>query len=212
MRVLIAEDHPVTRRGLKQIVQTDPEVAVVGEAGDGHQTLDLARRLEWDVALVDYAIPGRGGVELVRELKDLYPNKPVLVLNMQPTELHAAQITQIFRARGSGYVNKDSACEELPSALRKVARGGKYLAPADAEKLVEHVSPWCEKLPHEELSDRELRVMLLLASGRRVSDIAKEMCLSPSTISTYRLRILRKLELGNNAELVLYAEKHRLLS
>ena len=209
--MLIAEDHPVTRRGLRQIVQSDPDVAVVGEAGDGYETLDLARRLQWDVALVDYAMPGRGGVELLKELKDLYPNRPVLLLNMQPHELHAAQITQIFKARGSGYLNKDSACDDLSSALRKVAHGGKYIAPADAEKLVEQSSPWHVNQPHESLSDREYRVLVLLASGRRVSEIAKDMCLSPSTISTYRLRILRKLELGNNAELVLYAEKHQLL-
>ncbi len=211
MKVIIAEDHPVTRRGLKQIVQSDPDVAVVGEAGDGHETLDLARKLDWDVALVDYAMPGRGGVELLKELKDLYPNRPVLMLNMQPHELHAAQISQIFKARGSGYLDKASACDELPHALKKIAHGGRYIAPADAEKLVEQSSHWHQKPLHEELSDRESRVMVLLASGRRVSEIAKEMCLSPSTISTYRLRILRKLGLANNAELVLYAEKHQLL-
>jgi len=209
MKVLIAEDHPVARRVLKQILQTDPDMAVVGEASDGHATMDLARKLDWDVAVVDYSMPGRGGVELVRALKDLYPNRPVLVLNMHPNELHAAQISQIFRARGSGYLN-NSACDDLPIALKKVARGGKYIAPVDAEKLAEQFSPSSQKPLYESLSDREYRVMMLLSSGKQVSDIGKEMYLSPSTVSTYRLRILRKLGLANNAELVLYTAKYQL--
>jgi len=154
-------------------------------------------------------MPGRGGVELVKEIKRHQPNRPVLVLSMHPEELHA---TQVIKAGGSGYLNKESAAEELAVAIRKVARGGKYVSPALAEKLADELAPGAERPLHETLSDREYRVMWLLASGKQINEIGKEMFLSPSTISTYRLRILRKLKLANNAQLVRYAVKYRLVA
>jgi two-component system invasion response regulator UvrY len=209
MKVLIADDHPVVRRGLKQILEAHPDMSVVGEAKDGHEAVELARKVEWDVAVVDYSMPGRGGVELVKEIKRHQPNKPVLVLSMHPEELHA---TQVIKAGGSGYLNKESAADELTVAIKKVARGGKYVSPALAEKLADELSPGAERPLHETLSDREYRVMWLLASGKQINEIGKEMFLSPSTISTYRLRILRKLKLANNAQLVRYAVKYRLVA
>jgi len=208
MKVLIADDHPVVRHGLKQILAADPEVVVVGEAKNGGEVLELARKLEWDVAILDYSMPGRSGVELLSELKREFPQRPVLILSMHPEELHARRV---LKAGGAGYMNKESAGEELVAAIRKVVGGGRYVSASLAEKLAVELAPDAQKLPHETLSDREYRVMWLLASGKPIKQIAKEMFLSPSTISTYRIRILRKLGLATNAALVHYAVKHQLI-
>jgi DNA-binding NarL/FixJ family response regulator len=208
MRVLIADDHAVVRRGLKQILSEERDVSVVGEAKNGHEALEMSRRLEWDVAVVDYAMPGRGGVELLKEIKRHHPKRPVLVLSMYPEEWHAVQV---LRAGGAGYLSKETATEELMTAIRKVHKGGRYVSPALAEKLASGLAPDRARAPHEALSDREYRVLWLLASGKPISQIAQEMFLSPSTISTYRTRILRKLGLANNAQLVQYAVQHQLI-
>jgi two-component system invasion response regulator UvrY len=208
MRILIADDHAVVRRGLKQILSEERDISVVGEAKNGHEALEMSRRLEWDVAVVDYAMPGRGGVELLKEIKRHHPKRPVLVLSMYPEEWHAVQV---LRAGGSGYLSKETATEELMTAIRKVAKGGRYVSAALAEKLASGLTPDRARAPHEALSDREYRVLWLLASGKPISQIAKEMFLSPSTISTYRTRILRKLGLANNAQLVQYAVQHQLI-
>jgi DNA-binding NarL/FixJ family response regulator len=181
---------------------------VVGEAKNGHEALELVRKLDWDVAVLDFSMPGRGGVELIKEIKRQYPGRPVLVLSMLPEEAHAAQV---FKAGGAGYINKESASEELTAAIRKVVSGGKYVSAAFAEKLATELSPDAEKPLHDSLSDREYRVMWLLASGKQINEIATDMFLSPSTISTYRARILKKLRLTDNAALVRYAVKHQLV-
>ena len=208
MKVLIADDHPVVRHGLKQILAADPEMVVVGEAKNGGEVLELARKLEWDVAILDYSMPGRSGVELLSELKREFPQRPVLILSMHPEELHARRV---LKAGGAGYMNKESAGEELVAAIRKVVGGGRYVSASLAEKLAVELAPDAQKPPHETLTDREYRVMWLLASGKPIKQIAKEMFLSPSTISTYRVRILRKLGLATNAALVHYALKHQLI-
>jgi two-component system invasion response regulator UvrY len=208
MRILIADDHQVVRVGLKQILAEERDMIVIGEARNGQEALELGRTLDWDVAVLDYSMPGRGGVELIRELKRHHPARPVLVLSMHPEELHA---TQVFKAGGAGYLNKESAGEELTAAIRKVAKGGKYVSPSLAETLAAELSPGKEKAPHETLSDREYRVMWLLASGKSISRIGKEMSLSPSTISTYRTRVLRKLGVTSNAHLVHYAIRNKLI-
>jgi len=208
MRILIADDHPVVRRGLKEIVAGERDMEVVGEATNGDDALNLGRSLEWDVAVLDFSMPGCSGAELVREMKRQHPGRAVLVLSILPEDVHAGQV---FKAGGAGYINKESASEELTGAIRKVVAGGKYVSPAFAEKLVSELSPGGEKPPHETLSDREYRVMWLMASGKQINEIAGEMCLSPSTISTYRARILKKLGLSNNAALVRYAVKYRLI-
>jgi len=208
MRILIADDHAVVRRGLKEILASEHDMEVVGEAKNGDEALELVRKVDWDVAVLDFSMPGRSGVELIKEIKRRYPGRPVLVLSMLPEEAHAAQV---FKAGGSGYINKESAGEELTAAIRKVANGGKYVSANFAEKLATDLAPDAEKPLHESLSDREYRVMWLLASGKQINQIAAEMFLSPSTISTYRARILKKLKLTDNAALVRYAVKQQLI-
>lgn len=208
MRILIADDHAVVRRGLKEILASEPDMDLVGEAKNGEETLDLVRRLDWDVAILDFSMPGRSGVELIKEVKRQHPGRPVLVLSMLSEDAHAAQV---FKAGGSGYINKESAGEELTAAIRKVANGGKYVSATFAEKLATGLVPGTEKPLHESLSDREYRVMWLLASGRQINQIAAEMFLSPSTVSTYRARILKKLKVTDNAALVRYAVKQELI-
>jgi DNA-binding NarL/FixJ family response regulator len=208
MKVLIADDHPVVRHGLKQILSGDPDMTVVGEATNGTEAMELARKLDWDVAVLDYSMPGRSGLDLLAEMKREFPQRPVLVLSMHPEELHARRV---LKAGGAGHMNKESAGHELAAAIRKVVKGGRYVSASLAEKLAVELSPDAQRPPHETLSDREYRVMWMLASGKPINRIAKEMFLSPSTISTYRVRILRKLGLGSNAELVQYAVKHQLI-
>jgi len=208
MRILIADDHAVVRRGLKEILASEDDMDVVGEAKNGDEALELVRKLDWDVAVLDFSMPGRSGVELIKEIKRRHPSRPILVLSMLPEEAHAAQV---FKAGGSGYINKESAGEELTAAIRKVANGGKYVSANFAEKLATDLAPDAEKPLHESLSDREYRVMWLLASGKQINQIAAEMFLSPSTVSTYRARILKKLKLTDNAGLVRYAVKQQLI-
>lgn len=208
MKILIADDHPVVRHGLKQILAAHSDMTVVGEAKNGIEALELARKLEWDVAVLDYSMPGRSGLEVLNEVKREFPRRPVLILSMHPEELHARRV---LKAGGAGFMTKESAGEELAAAIRKVMNGGKYVSPSLAEKLAVELTPDAQKPPHETLSDREYRVMWQLASGKPIKRIAKEMFLSPSTISTYRIRILRKLGLATNAEMVHYAVKHQLI-
>jgi len=208
VRILIADDHPVVRRGLRDIVANEQDMTVVGEAQSGDEALEMARKLDWDVAVLDYSMPGCSGADLVREVKRHHPERPVLVLSVLPEEVHAGQV---LKAGGAGYINKASANEDLTSAIRKVVSGGKYVSAAFAERLATELAEGGEKPPHNLLSDREYRVMWLIASGKQINEIAEEMSLSPSTISTYRARILRKLELSNNAALVRYAVKYRLI-
>jgi len=208
MRILIADDHPIVRQGLKQILAGDSKLNVVGEAKNGNEALALARKIDWDVAILDFSMPGKGGLELLKEIKRECPGRPVLVLSMYPEEVHA---TRVLKAGGDGYLNKGSACEELTGALKKVMNGGKYVSPSLAEKMALELAPDGQKPLHEELSDREYRVMWLLASGKQIKQVAREMFLSASTVSTYRSRILKKLKLSGNADLVRYAIKHQLV-
>ena len=208
IRVLIADDHPVVRQGLKMMLSSDAEIDVVGEARDGDEAFDMAHKLDWDVAVLDYSMPGRGGVELLADVKHDYPDKPVLIMSIYPEDPHGLRA---LKAGAAGYITKESAGEELTAAVKKVATGGRYISSALAEKLAMRLTPEQERPPHERLSDREYRVMWLLATGKQISEIAKEMGLSPSTVSTYRTRILRKLGLTSNAALVHYAVRHQLV-
>lgn len=208
MKILIADDHPVVRQGLRQILAAEPDMVVVGEAKDAAETLELARKLDWDVVIIDYSMPGRGGIDLLKDLKLAYPQRPVLVLSMHPEDSTALSV---LRAGGAGYVSKECASEELTVAIRKAVGGKKYVSAALAERLALELGGNSKKLPHESLSDREYRVMWLIASGKSIKDIAGELVLSPNTISTYRARILKKLNLENNAALVRYAISHQLM-
>ena len=208
MKILIADDHPIVRRGLRQVLESDPSMVVTGEATNGDEALELARKVEWDLAVFDFSMPGRSGLDLLDSVKREFPGRPVLVMSMHSEELHGERV---LKAGAAGYISKESAPQELASAVRKVARGGRYVSPALAEALALELSNDSRKALHERLSDREYRVMWLLASGKTLHQIADEMHLSPSTVSTYRGRILKKLALSTNVDLVHYAMKHRLI-
>lgn len=208
MKILIADDHPVVRHGLKQLLANEPDMVVVGAAENGLEALELMGKLEWDVAVLDYSMPGRSGLDLIKEIKRQHPDRPVLILSILPEDVHAAQV---YKAGGAGYLQKESATEELTAAIRKVVKGGKYVSPTFAEKLASGLAFNVDKPLHESLSDREYRVMWLLASGKHINEIAAELFLSPSTISTYRARILKKLMVTDNAALVRYAIEQQLI-
>lgn len=208
MNVLIADDHPLVRQGLKQLLAGEPDIAVVGEARNAGETLELARTLEWDVLILDYSMPGGNGLVVLKEIKRSYPRRPVLILSMHPEDSIAISV---LRAGAAGYINKECASEELTVAIRKAVSGGKYVSASLAEKLALELEDGAQARPHEALSDREYRVMWMLASGKSITNIAEELFLSPNTISTYRVRILKKLKVEHNADLVRYAIKHRLM-
>ena len=208
VKVLIADDHPVVRQGLKMMLSSDTEIDVVGEARDGDEAFEMAHQVDWDVAVLDYSMPGRGGVELLSDVKHDYPDRPMLIMSIYPEDPHGLRA---LKAGAAGYITKESAGDELTAAVKKVATGGRYISSSLAEKLAMRLTPEQERPPHERLSDREYRVMWLLASGKTLHQIAEEMRLSPSTVSTYRGRILKKLGLSTNVDLVHYAMKHRLI-
>lgn len=208
MKILIADDHPVVRQGLRQMLASESDLTVVGEAKNGNEVVELSRRIAWDVAVLDYNMPGRSGLELVKDLRHRFPGRAVLILSMYPEDRYAVRV---LKAGAAGYVTKDSAPEELVNAIRKVAKGGKYVSPALAERLASALESDGGKLLHEALSDREYQVMWMIASGKTVRQIADSLCLSPNTVSTHRTRILRKMQMKNNAELMHYAMRHKLV-
>jgi DNA-binding NarL/FixJ family response regulator len=209
IRILVADDHAIVRRGLRQIVADESDMQVVGEAQTTQEILDLARQEEWDVIVLNISMPGRGGFEALKALKQTHSKRPVLVLSMYPEDQFAVRA---FRAGAAGYMTKESAPEELVQAIRKVVRGGKYVSPSLAEKLAAELGEDAERPPHEALSEREYHVLCLLASGKTVTQIAAEMSLSVKTISTYRVRLLEKMRMKTNAEVTRYAIEHRLIA
>jgi len=208
LRILIADDHPLFRRGLKQIITETSDMVVAGEAADGREALSKAETGDYDVLLLDITMPFINGVDVLSQLKNERPTLPVLMLSMHPEEQYAVRA---LRAGASGYLTKESAPEELVAAIRKVSAGGKYVSASLAERLASIVQSDGEALPHEPLSHREHQVMCLIASGKTVSEAARELALSVKTISTYRARILEKLKMKNNAELMRYAIKNQLV-
>ena len=208
MRVLIADDHPVVRRGLRQMLDAERDLDVVLEAKDGHEVIEQSARVAWDVAVLDYNMPGKGGIELVKELRRRYPERPVLVLSMYPEDRYALRL---LKAGAAGYLNKESAADELVGALRKVAGGGRYVSAALGEKLAQAMAGDGDEPAYEKLSDREYQIMWLIASGKTVGEIARQLFLSPNTVSTYRTRIFGKLAVKNNSELMRYAIRHQLV-
>ncbi|HEY5910926.1 MAG TPA: response regulator transcription factor [Verrucomicrobiae bacterium] len=208
MKILLADDHAVVRRGLRQILADEFKRATFGEARNAQEALDLVWKDAWDVVVLDITMPGRSGLEVLREIKRTRPRLPVLVLSMHPESQFAVRVL----TRGAaGYMTKESAPEELVGAVKKVLAGGRYVSTSLAEKLATYLSNDGQKPPQELLSDREFQVLRLIASGKIVSEIAKELSLSVKTISTYRTRVLEKMGLRNNAELMHYAMQHQLL-
>lgn len=209
LKLLIADDFPLFRRGVKDLLTDGLGAVMVGECGNAHELLDLARRKKWDVVILDIAMPGTTGTEALKQLKSEYPKLPVLVLSMHPEDQYAVRM---LKAGADGYMTKASAPEELVEAVKKLLGGGQYVSPTLAEKLALTVKARIEGAPHECLSDREYEVLCLIASGKTVSEIAERMHLGVTTISTYRARILDKMNLKNNAELTRYALERGLVS
>ena len=208
IKVLIADDHPIVRQGLKQILAGESDMAVVSEAGDSQEVLQLVSKQNYDVVVLDISMPGRGGLEVLKELKCRHPRLPVLVLSMHPEEQYGVRA---LKAGAAGYLTKKSTPDKLVQALRKIVSGGKYISPDLAEKLVYAADRDHQGALHDTLSDREYQVMCLIASGKRVSEIARELSLSVKTISSHRTRVLKKMEMKSNAELTHYAVKNQLV-
>ncbi|MBW2650240.1 MAG: response regulator transcription factor [Deltaproteobacteria bacterium] len=208
INILIADDHPIVREGLKQIISETDDMMVADEAGNGREVLDLVRKKEYDLLLLDISMPGRSGLEILKELKSEYPKLPVLILSIYPEEQYAVRA---FRAGASGYLTKASAPNELISAIRKIVNGGRYVSESLAEKLTYYLDEDSSRPPHDLLTDREYQVMLMLGSGKTVKEVAEELFLSVKTISTYRTHILEKMKMKNNAEVTLYVVKNKLV-
>jgi two-component system, NarL family, invasion response regulator UvrY len=207
IQVLIIDDHAVVRRGLKEILADEQDVEVY-ETADPHEALKLLRQLKLDLAVVDIDLPGKTGLDLLKDMKREFPRLPVLILSVYPEEQFAVRT---LRAGASGFLSKDAAPEELVKAVRKILKGGRYFSELVAEKLLDraHIKKTTAH-PHEALSHREFQILCLFGTGKTVKEIAKELSLSPPTVSTYRARILEKMDLKTTAELVRYAVQNRL--
>src|ERR1051326_1130281 len=201
MRVPIAHAHAVVRLGLRQILLDEFGALEVGEAADAHETLRLAHARDWALVVLDISMPGRSGLEVLKELKQTRPRLPVLILTTYPEEQYAVRV---LKAGAAGYMTTESAPEHLVEAVRRVTAGGRDITPTLADLLVTQLTG-AEKPPHENLSDREFQVLRLIASGKTVGQIAEELSLSSNTVSTYRARVLEKMRMKTNAELTHYA-------
>jgi DNA-binding NarL/FixJ family response regulator len=208
-RALIVDDHTITRAGLRRILSETAQPIIVGEAANGAETLEMVMSQQWDIVLLDISLPDRSGLEVLKAIKKARPALPVLVLSMYPVDQYALRV---LRAGGAGYLTKESAPDQLLEAVRKVTVGLRYITPEVAECIAQDWNRNPVLSVHETLSDREFEVMRLIASGRSVGDIAKDLSLSVKTVSTYRTRVLQKLHLRHNAELTHYAVINNLIS
>jgi two-component system, NarL family, invasion response regulator UvrY len=208
IKILIVDDHAIFRQGLRRIVEDTPDIAIVGEAETAQEALDLSRKEYCDVMVLDLTLPDRSGLDVLKELKQEQPRLPILVLTMHSEDQFAVRV---LKAGAAGYLNKRGAPEELIDAIKKVYRGGKYVSPHLAEKLVYELDTNSEKALHEKLSDREYQVLRLIGSGKTIGEIAVALSLSVTTISTYRARILEKTGMKTSAELTRYAIENGLI-
>jgi len=209
IKVFIVDDHEIIREGLKKILKEESDLIVVAEAQDGVEALAKIQNTDCDIMLLDMNMPGRSGIDLLSDLKALKPQLNILVLSIHPEDKFALRT---LKAGASGYLCKDTALDELVVAIRKINAKGRYLSATLAEQLAFDVMPDKESLPHEQLSSRELEIMLMLASGKKVKNIAAELSLSVSTVFTYRVRIFEKLSIKNDVELTHYAMNNKLIS
>ncbi len=207
MKILIADDHSVVRRGLSMIIKDAYPFATVTEVADGTDLLKEVDKNDWNIIISDISMPGRSGIEMIKEIKDLAPKIPILILSVHAAEQYAVRT---IKAGASGYLNKESAPEELVKAIDQILSGRKYITAEVAEMLADSLNTNSEK-PHTQLSDREFEVLKQIASGKTVSEIAEVLFLSPNTISTYRSRILEKMNMHSNAELTHYAISNKLV-
>lgn len=208
MKVLIADDHAIVRQGLRLILSEEFSRIVFGEARNGQEVIDQVWKQDWDIVVLDITMPGRSGLDVLKELKQLRPKLPVLILSMHSEDQFGMRA---LKAGASGYMTKENVPEELVKAIKKALSGGKYISPGLAEELAFNLEEDSGRPLHEKLSDREFQVMRMIASGTTVKDIAKELALSIKTISTYRTRVLEKLKMKSNAELTHYAVKNKLV-
>lgn len=208
IHVLIADDHAIVRQGLKQILSETDDLLVTGEADDGAEALQLARQQPWDVFLLDVSMPNRNGIDTLKQLKKEFPRLPVLILSMHPEKQYAMRA---LKAGAAGYLTKQSAPEQLITAIRQVAGGRKYVSPAVAQQLVEALTDNTDKLPHERITDREYQVLVMIAAGNPLTQIAESLNLGVATVSTYRARLLEKMGLRSTAELIRYGLENGLV-
>lgn len=208
MNILIADDHAIVREGVKQIIKTLPEVNLIDEANDGNIAYTKILSKNYDLVVLDISMPGITGLDLLQRMKNKDIKTNVLILSFYPQEQYAIRA---FKLGASGYLSKDSASEELSLAIRKIAAGGKYVSSALAEKILFQDIELDGKLPHEQLSEREFQVMIMLAKGKSLVEIGHEIFISDKTVSTYRMRILEKMGLKNNTDLTIYALKNKLI-
>ena len=208
IKVLIADDHTIVREGLKQILADNPSIHVAGEASSGTEVIKKIQEKEFDVVVLDISMPGQSGLDTLKQIKYMKPALSVLILSMHPEEQYAIRS---IKAGASGYLTKDSATEELITAIQRISEGRRYITLSLAEKLAFALSADTKKLPHEDLSDREYQVLCLIASGHTVTQISKKLSLSIKTVSTYRSRLLAKMNMQNNSQITHYAIKHDLV-
>lgn len=208
IRILIADDHAIVRKGLKQLILEEYPSAILTEVNDGKSLITEAVKNDWDVIICDISMPGRSGLEALQEIKAINSKIPVLILSMYPEDQYALRV---LKAGASGYLSKDSVHEELIKAIQTVCLGRKYITTSIAEKLADTLNTDSEKQPHELLSNREFDVLKMLAAGRSVSAIADQLNLSATTVSTYRSRVMEKMSMKTNAELIRYALEKALI-
>jgi two-component system invasion response regulator UvrY len=208
MRILIADDHSVVRQGLERILLKEFPSAQIEQVEDAESLLKKGMKHEWDIIISDISMPGKSGLEVIQQIKELHPKLPILMLSVHPEEHYAIRA---LKAGASGYLNKEMAPEELIKAVRSVLLGKRYITPSLAEKLADQLGSNISTLPHENLSDREFEVFKFLAAGKSIQEIAGLLFISSSTVSTYRARILEKMNMRTNVDLTMYAIANKLL-
>ena len=207
IKVLIVDDHPVVRRGLKQIIEDEPDMEIAGEATNAGECFSLVRKMECSLVLLDISLPDKSGFDVLKQLRYEHPKLPVLILSVHPEDQYAVRF---IKAGASGYLMKEGAPEELVKAIRKVHAGGKYVSASLAEKLASHLDT-SDKPPHENLSDREFQILCLIAKGESLKGIADKLCISEKTVSTYCSRIMEKMKMSTNSDLTRYALENHLV-
>lgn len=208
IRILIADDHAIVRKGLAQLIRDEFPSAEIAEVGDAEELISKVSDKDWDIVVCDLSMPGRSGLDALRQIKQMYPSLPVLIMSMHDEDQYALRV---LKAGASAYLGKDNIHEDIIKAIRTVLLGKKFITPSVAEKLAQALEGDSNQLPHEKLSDREFDVFKLLAGGKAVSDIADQLSLSVTTVSTYRARILEKMNLKSNADLTRYALNNNLI-
>ena len=206
-KIIIVDDHPIFRSGLKQILNDEYDMEVVGEAGNANQLYSILEKKEWDLIILDISLPGESGIDILKELRYRFKKVTVLFMSHHPESQYGIRA---LKAGAAGYITKETVSRELVKAIRKIVAGGKYISETLAEKLADGLSDKPKKMDHERLSDREYEVMRMIGLGKTIKNIAEELLLSTQTVSTYRSRILQKMNMKSNAEIIRYVIENRL--